>query len=224
MTTFERRAILLTILMTIGGAGCGQRLGRVPSQFQNDHESGIAVIGNNYTFSASTTVHTDKPVLFTLKSNEPYTYNNRTVYPDFRAYVNPMKPPGAPGDVKVTFTDPIMSVSGGWTYFAGISPMGETTRVRGVGEGTRMIIEVDESVVPSIHRVYFVGDKGCQIKIYVPPPPPAANPVFTMTKIGTYIEVYDNLTWVDKGPYAADKTRAAFVAHVLSDTQYKGVN
>jgi hypothetical protein len=217
-----RRSVRAFVIgMLIAGSlltmGCQcHRLGLVPPGFRNDVESGIAVIGKEYTFSANTTVQSGQPVLFTLKSNENITYNGKTIHPDFRAYVKP--PMGvAASDIHVNFTVPMIDIITGWAYLVGTSPMGKTTRVRAVGEGTRMIIEVDDTVEPAVHRVYLVGDAGSKVYIHVPES--NATAVYTMKEIGSYIEVYENNAWAPKGLYSADPARAAFVAAVLKEVQ-----
>jgi hypothetical protein len=227
MTAFMHRIRLFVLALAlafapvlIGGCAC-HRLGRVPSRFRTAQESGVAVIGHDYRFSAQTTINTDEPVLFTFASNENVAAGHMTPkYPRFVAYVNPEVAQLAPVDIKANFTQPFIEIFTGWAYLVGVSPMGGTTRVRAVGEGTRMIIEIDESVTPVVHRVYFVGDKGCLVRVHVPPE--VEPPVYTMNAVGTYLEVYEagaTPPWSFKGPYSANAARAAFVASVLGETR-----
>lgn len=197
------------------GCQCG-RLGRVPSVFRDAHESGIAVIGEEYSFSANTTVSTSRPVLFTLKSNETITYDGKPIRPDFRAYVKPATGV-APSDIHVNFSVPMIDIITGWAYLVGTSPMGKTTRVRAVGEGTRLIIEVDETMSPAVHRVYFVGDMGSRVQVFVPES--SATSVHLLKEPGTYLEVYADNVWKYKGSYAAVPERAAFVDAVLKEIE-----
>lgn len=215
---------MLQIVALAGALTCGgcqsSRLGQVPAAFRNQHEAGLAVIGDAYHLTANVTVSAGRPLLFTLKSNEPQAYHGKTLYPDFRAYV---KPPVSvtPTDVHVNFSVPGVVLAGGWAYLVGSSPMGQTTRVRAVGEGTKIIIEVDDAMSPSVHRVYFVGDLGSSVGIFVPPT--GGSPVTTMTSPGTYVEVYADGTWKDRGAYAADRARAAFVRMVTGEVVGAGV-
>lgn len=207
--------MLLLLSWVVMGCHC-DRLGRVPPGFEDQREAGIAVIGKDYTFSANTTVTTGQPVLFTLKSNEVLKVGGKSHYPDFRAYVKPATGV-APSDIHVNFSVPMIDIITGWAYLIGTSPMGKTTRVRAVGEGTRLIIEVDDSVSPAVHRVYLVGDTGSRVQIYVPES--STTSVYTLKELGTYIEVYADNTWKYKGAYAAVPERAAFVAAVLKEVQ-----
>jgi len=235
MTGFAHRAPLSMLIsnlaplatalaMTLAAGGCQtHRLGEVPFAFADKHEAGIAVIGQEtYHLSALTKTHTDGPVLFTLKSNERRVYDGKAVYPDFRAYVNPNTPRGSPVDIHVDFTQPLVQLFSGWTYLVGTSPMGKTTRVRAVGVGTQIILEIDDSVTPPVHRVYFVGEKSSKVEVYAPPDD--ATPKLTMTVVGTYVEVYDSGPPKDMGAYASNPDRAKFVAMVLGETTSKGVH
>ncbi len=213
------RAIISCMLLSLSLAAMGchcDRLGRVPPGFQDQQEAGIAVIGKDYTFSADTTVTTGQPVLFTLKSNENLKSGGKSHYPDFRAYVKPATG-AAPSDIHVNFSVPMIDIITGWAYLVGTSPMGKTTRVRAVGEGTRLILEVDESVTPAVHRVYLVGDISSKVQIYVPES--SATSVYTLNKLGTYVEVYADNVWKYKGAYADVPERAAFVEAVLKEVQ-----
>jgi hypothetical protein len=99
--------------------------------------------------------------------------------------------------------------------------MGQTTRIRAVGQGTRIIIEADDAMSPAVHRVYFVGDLGSSVGIFVPPT--SGSPVTTMINPGTYVEAYADGTWKDKGAYSADRARAAFVKMVTGEVSGAGV-
>lgn len=221
MTTILRRipapetCALFLMLMLVGG--CAPRLGRVPSGFKNDREAGLAVIGSNYTLSSSTTVTTDAPVHFTIKSNQLPA--GSAVYPDYRGYVRPQ--PGAASTVTVTFSDPILEIGNGWQYVIGKYPSARTPRVRAIGRGTEFILEIDTTGGTEVHRVYFIAGPGSTVDVYVPEA--AATPVYSMDVPGTYLEVLANNAWAFKGPYAADPTRAAFVKKAVSEINAAGV-
>jgi len=208
-------------LLTLGGCQC-TRLGRIPPQWRHQHEAGFAVVGGEpFQLTAETRTTSDKPVLFTLKSNEPRRYGEKTVYPDFRAYVSPPSPLRAPLEIHVNFSMPMVDVLSGWAYLVGTSPMGKTTRVRAVGTGTKIIIEVDESASPAVHRVYFVGDASSKVEIHVPPDAEPAT--LTLEKPGTYMEAYEDGMYADKGAYADNPERAKFVARVIGEIRERGV-
>lgn len=217
-------AALALACAAAAGCQCGSQygsLGKVPRGFRNDRESGVAVIGEDYKFSSHTTVSAASAVLLSIASNEAHEYDGRKRYPDFRAY---FKPPSdaSPADVHVEFSVPFVDLVSGWMFLVGTSPMGHTTRLQAVGEGTRFILEVDDAASPSVHRVYFVGDKGSRVSVFVPPN--AAEASYVMKEAGTYLEAYADGTWAFKGPYSRDDARAAFVKSVLAEIAHAHVH
>lgn len=213
------RGSLLWLLaaLVLAAAGCQSgRLGRVPKGFKDDRESGIAVIGASYTFDSTSLIKANTALHFTLKSNTPFMYNGVPYYSDFRAYVKPKV------DVEVVFSSPgDVVVTSGWSYLVGTAPMGRTKRVRAVGAGTKMIIEVDDTETPAVHRVYLVGEATSVALIFVPPD----NQSYVLLYPGNYGEIRDadDAPWEDKGLYSENKDRAAFVRMVLGEARSNGV-
>jgi hypothetical protein len=215
-----RGALALAVGLTLALAGCASssRLGRVPRGFQGDREAGVAVIGDVYTLSSNTTVATTQPVHFTVKSNKEPA--GKKVYPDYRAYLHPVGVHGMMSNIGVTFSEPVITVPDGWAYLVGRYPAGRTGRIRAIGQGTQLIIEIDSSGGSSVHRVYFVsGSKNVDIFV----PPNAEAPVYSMETPGTYVESAADNAWEFKGPYSENAARAAFVRNVLDEVRSKGV-
>jgi hypothetical protein len=213
-------AIIGLVLIMAGACGCAsKRLGRVPRGFQGDREAGVAVIGNDFSLSSNTTIATTQPVHFTIKSNkEPAGY---AVYPDFRGYVHPQVAPGLVPTVGVDFSEPVINLSSGWVYLVGLYPAGRTGRIRAIGRGTEIVIEIDNSGGTEVHRVYFVSGKAT-VDVYVPWD--AAGPAYTMTTPGTYLESAEPNAFEFKGPYGAVAERAAFIANVRAEIVSEGVH
>jgi len=210
------RLIALLLLLLPGSViapGCqSSRLGHVPASFRDYHEAGVAVIGPTYEFDATTTVKCTRPVLLTLKSNQAREYEGREIYPDFLAFAEPSERGPQAGEIEVKFSEPIVQVHSGWALLIGTSPMGGTRRVRAVGEGTVMIIEVDISTSPAMHRVYLVGDDHSVAHIY-----PTSGATAADLTPGTYGEIQDmdSAMWTPMGKYDANPQRKEFVRMAL---------
>ena len=220
--TFLIGLLLLWSSGLLTASGCQEsRLGHVPASFRDYHEAGMAVIGSTYEFDATTTVKSTRPVLITLKSNQARRYEGRDIYPDFRVYANPSDRTEHGGRIEVKFSVPAVDIISGWALLVGTSPMGKTTRVRAVGEGTVMIIEVDDSTVPAIHRVYLVGEDHSVAHIYVPPEPEGLPPISPDLTPGTYGEIQDldGAEWRFMGRYKDVQARLSFVQRVLESGQ-----
>ena len=210
--------LLLCAIVLISATGCqSKRLGRIPAPYRNYHEAGMAVIGPTYEFDATTKVTSTRPVLMTLKSNHAKPYRGKDVYPDFLAYANPADQGGA-GEIEVGFSEPVVEVRSGYALLIGTSPMGKTTRIRAVGEGTTMIIEIDASGAVPMHRVYLVADDHSIARIFEEPTGARRYPDLT---VGTYGEIQDvaGAVWTFKGEYENDPDRAKFVEKVRAEAK-----
>lgn len=58
-------------------------------------------------------------------------------------------------DWRIHFSSPEFELLSGWAYFIGRCPVAVTKRVRAVGTGTRMVVEID-SDTDNMHRVYLL--------------------------------------------------------------------
>ncbi len=217
LTLASALPMMVVMVSTLIGCGSG-RLGRVPPGFQGERDAGVAVIGADFALSSNTTVSTTQPVHFTIKSNkEP---RGHEVYPDYRAYLHPQAAPGVRSMIGVTFTEPVVIVPDGWAYLVGRYPAGRTGRIRAIGWGTEMVIEIDNSGGAEVHRVYFISGEA-RIDIYVPWD--RIDPVYTMETPGAYVESAAANAWEFKGPYSAVAERAAFIKNVLGEIHSEGV-
>lgn len=84
---------------------------------------------------------------------------------DFQALLGPQFAPGKTTQAKLAHHDPGIIVGDGWAFIWGRYPMGGTTMVAAGSDGTTLVVWVDDSVTPNIHRVFLLGPLGRHVTV-----------------------------------------------------------
>lgn len=130
------------------------------------HDAGIKVMrfhDADYAFqSRSTITPRGEAVRLRLTSADPAPTPPCApeTYPDFLVHYQATQ---AHDPVTVDFASPPMvDFVSGWMYFNGKAPIGKTRRVRAIGSGTEMIIEIG----PDADYVYLVNEADSHVFVY----------------------------------------------------------